>query len=148
MSLNTPASEYPSEASHTGDNGSEASPPQAHAQHEYPAPPPQQEPSPRLQHQFAHMVSVENAPPVENLELTYSDLEPYDDSSSQSNNGAYSGSPGSVEHPSTNYQYSHGTTEYAPSTGSSTDGGMYHLDQMLPAHDAQIHPHYYEQQVA
>ncbi|KAF8481390.1 STE like transcription factor-domain-containing protein [Gautieria morchelliformis] len=144
VNLNTPASEYRPESSHAGNYESEPSP-QTHTQpHEYAAPP-HQEPSPHLQAQFARMVNLESVSPVENLDLTYSHgSETYEDSDLRSHHSAYSASPESVEHPSANYQYTH------TSNGAlSAVGNMYHLGQMIPAQDAQMHHHhYYEQQVA
>ena len=142
VSLSTPASEYPSESCLAGEYGSESSPqPQAQPQ-EYAAT--QQQPSPHLQAQFAHMVSLESVSPIENVEFVYPhDPEAYERTGSGSSTH---GHPERVQPAPANYQYTSSGVEYASSSGSSNDSAMYH--QMVPAHDAEMHQQYYEQQVA
>jgi hypothetical protein len=143
VSLNTPVSDYPSEPSHATEYGSESSPQMQSRHQEYAAP---QEPSPHLQAQFAHVVSLESVSPVENLEFSYP--ETYNEGGSGSNHAAFTGSPESVEATPADYQYSAEAAGYTSRSGSSTDGAVYHMDPMVPPPHPQMHQHYYEQQVA
>jgi hypothetical protein len=146
VSLNT---DYTHESSHHEYAASQQPSPHTLA-HEYADP----QPSPHLQAQFAHMVSLNGAPsPVEGLELTYPHEETYDEGSgSVSGSGpgcAYGNSPESPvveQHPS-EYQYAHSGADYASTPPSPADGAMYRLDHVVHSHDPQLHQQYYEQQV-
>ena len=84
---------------------------------------------------------------IESLDLTYPD-DAYEATGAALPGGYRGAADSSVvkPHPS-KYQYTHGGTDYTSGPPSPADGGVYHLDDVVPSHDSQLHQHYYEQVV-